>query len=45
MSTDKAEGISWKLFLHWIHWDKNKILGHSVEVLHTFAAITEKPPA
>lgn len=45
MSTAKAEGISWKLFLYWIHWDENKILGHSVEVLHTFAVITDKNPA
>lgn len=43
MPTDKAEGISWQLFLYWIHWDKNQILGHSVEVPHTFAAATEKP--
>lgn len=45
MSTDKAEGISWKLFLYWIHWDKNQILGRSVEVSHTVVAITEKPLA
>jgi len=51
MSTDKAEGISWKLFSYRIHWDKNQIVGHSVEASHTFSAVTtkkkepEKPPA
>lgn len=45
MSTDKAEEISWKLFLYWIHWDENKILGHAVEVFHTSAVITDKNAA